>query len=110
MAGGHYFAASSGLRAAKSLQVLAGVRGGLDRAAGLGTLAAGHERADVDDPLALLARDAGPVVRVCGVWQVLVFAKLVDAGVEQVLEAHALLPVAEEVLDRHLLGPVDDVL
>src|SRR3712207_7684561 len=42
----------------------------VDGAAGLGTLLAGDERADEDDPLALLAGDAGPVVRVRGVRQV----------------------------------------
>ena len=60
------------------LQVLAGVGGGVDRAAGLGALAA-DERADVDDPLALLARDPRPVVGVGGVGQVLVLLELVDA-------------------------------
>src|SRR5438093_9642718 len=36
----------------------------LDRAAALGLRALGDERADVDDPLALLARDLRPVVGV----------------------------------------------
>ena len=53
-------------------------------------LLAGDERADVDDPLALLARDPGPVVRVRGVGQVLVLGELVDDRVQQVLHPQAL--------------------
>src|SRR5947207_15337667 len=93
-----------------ALQVLAGVGDGVEGPAGLGALASGDQRADVHDPLALLARDAGPVVRVGGVGQVLVLAELVHARVQQVLQAQPLLAVAEEVLDGHLLAPVDDVL
>ena len=66
-------------------QVLAGARASVDRAprfsaAGL----AADEGADVDDPLALLARDPGPVVGVGRVGQVLVLLELRDARVEQV--------------------------
>src|SRR4051812_3644637 len=93
-----------------SLQVLARVAGRLDGPAGLGALAAGDERPDVDDPLALLAGDARPVVRVGGVGQILVLAELVDAGVQQVLQPQALAARGEELLDRHLLAAVDDVL
>ena len=42
--------------------------------------------------------------------QVLVLLELVDAGLEHVRDPQALLVVVEEVLDRHLLGAVDDVL
>ena len=49
------------------LQVLAGVRDGVDRATRLAAVLALDDGADVDDPLALLARDPGPVVRVRGV-------------------------------------------
>jgi hypothetical protein len=63
-------------------------------AAGLGALLALDEGADEDDPLALLARDPGPVVGVGGVGQVLVLAELVDARGEQVLDPDALLPVS----------------
>jgi hypothetical protein len=42
--------------------------------------------------------------------QVLVLLELVDARLEQVRDAQARLVVVEEVLDRHLLGAVDDVL
>src|SRR5881397_609126 len=63
-----------------------------------------EERADVDDALALLAGDPGPVVRVGGVGQVLVLLELVPDRSHQVLELQALLGVAEEALDGHLLG------
>ena len=63
----------------------------------------GDERADVDDPLALLAGDPRPVVRVGGVGQVLVLGELVDDGVEQVLHAQAGLARLEHRLDRRLL-------
>src|SRR6516162_9616797 len=53
-------------------KVLPGVRHGVDRTACLGTGLAGDQGPDVDDALALLAGDAGPVVRVGGVRQVLV--------------------------------------
>src|SRR4051812_576610 len=53
-----------GRRRPSFLQVLAGVGHRVDRAPGLGALLAGDQRADVDDPLALLAGDAGPVVGV----------------------------------------------
>ena len=71
----------------------AGVGDGVDGPPGFGALLAGDERADVDDPLALLAGDAGPVVGVGGVGQVLVLLELVDAGGEQVDDAQALLAV-----------------
>src|SRR5690606_15765832 len=45
------------------LQVLAGVEV-LDRTARAGLVVAADQRAHVDDPFALLARDPGPVVRV----------------------------------------------
>src|SRR5919198_3988331 len=70
----------------------------------------GQQRTDVDDPLALLPGDAGPVVRVGRVGQILVLLELVPDGVEQVLELDALLALMEEPLDGHLLGPADDVL
>src|SRR5438309_9751018 len=70
----------------------------------------GHEGSDVDDPLALLARDARPVVGVRRVRQVLVLLELVDARVQQVADPDAAVAGGQEVLDRLLLGPVDDVL
>src|SRR3954451_20079923 len=63
------------------LQVLAGVRGGVDLLA-LRRALARDQRADVHDPLALLARDAGPVVGVGGVGQVLGLGELVDHRVD----------------------------
>src|SRR3954451_9185983 len=92
------------------LEVLTGVGDGVDRPARLGALLAGDERADEDDPLALLAGDPGPVVGVGRVREVLVLLELVHARLQQVLHPDALLVLVEEVLDRHLLGPVDDVL
>src|SRR4051794_33151813 len=62
------------------LEVLARVRDGVYGPAGLVALLAGDERADVDDPLALLAGDPRPVVGVRGVREVLVLLELVDAG------------------------------
>src|SRR5580704_16915124 len=94
----------------RASKVLPGVRHGVDRAACLGAGLAGDQGPDVDDALALLAGDAGPVVRVRGVRQVLVLAELVDARGQQVTDPHALLPGLQELLDGHLLGPGHDVL
>src|SRR6266851_260599 len=94
----------------RSSQVLSGVGHGVDGPARLGPGLAGDQGPDVDDALALLAGDPGPVVRVGGVRQVLVLAELVHAGGQQVADPHALLPGLEELLDGHLLGPGDDVL
>src|SRR5919107_862580 len=84
------------------LEVLTGVRDGVDRSSRLGALLAGDERADEDDPLALLAGDAGPVVGVRGVGEVFVLLELVDARLQQVRDPDAVLVVVEQVLDRHL--------
>ena len=87
----------------------------LDRAAA-GDLAVaflvvvGDDGADVDDALALLARDLGPVVRVGGVGQVLVLLVLLVDRRQEVLGADALVGPGEVALDRQLLGPADDVL
>src|ERR671937_718063 len=70
-------------RVLSGLEVLAGVGDGVDGPARLGALAAGDQRADVDDPLALLTGDAGPVVGVGGVGQVLVLAELIHNRVDQ---------------------------
>src|SRR5215469_10262812 len=61
------------LRPGGMLQILPGVADRVDRPARVRALAR-HQRADVDDPLALLSGDAGPVVGVGRVWQVLVLA------------------------------------
>src|SRR6478672_949808 len=92
------------------LQVLAGVADRVDRPSGVAALGAGDERADVDDPFALLAGDPGPVVGVGRVRQVLVLAELVDARGQQVLQAQPLLVRGQQVLDGHLLPAIDDVL
>src|SRR3954453_15944210 len=91
------------------LQVLAGVRGRVDGAAGLVALAA-DERADVDDPRALLARDPRPVVGVGRVGQVLVLLELVEARRRQVADPEAAGAGLQALLDGHLLRAVDDVL
>src|SRR6266566_6468681 len=44
-----------------------------------------HQGSDIDDPLALLARDPGPVVRVRRVGQVLVLLELVANGAQEIL-------------------------
>src|SRR5690349_22930901 len=98
---------SSSEPAKAGLEVLAGVGDRVDRATRLGALLAGDQRADEHDPLALLAGDPRPVVGVGGVGQVFVLLELVDAGLEEVTDPDALLVLVEEVLDRHLLGPVD---
>src|SRR5215218_5753848 len=89
-----------------SLQVLTGVRRRVDGPAGLVALAA-DERADVDDPLALLARDPRPVVRVGRVGQVLVLLELVEARRRQVADPQTRRPGLQVLLDRHLLRAVD---
>src|SRR5256886_4209700 len=61
---------------------------------------AGDERADVDDPLALLAGDPGPVVRVRGVREVLVLRELVDDRVQQVLHRSEERRVGKECRSR----------
>src|SRR5919198_997937 len=71
----------------------------LDGAAAFGLLAAGDERPDVDDALALLAGDLRPVVGVGGVGQVLVLLELLADGVHQVLGTDALLPAGDQTLD-----------
>src|SRR6195952_5339405 len=100
---------SSTVPGTRGLQVLPGVRRGVDLLA-LRCALAGDERADVDDPLALLAGDAGPVVGVGRVRQVLGLGELVHHGVEQVLDAQTRLLGLQVGLDRRLLGPAHDVL
>src|SRR5437588_12945508 len=92
------------LTAKELSEVLPGVGHRIDRPARLGSGLAGDQRPDVDDALALLAGDPGPVIGVGGVRQVLVLAELVDARGQQMTDAHALLAGVEELLDRHLLG------
>src|SRR5439155_10077163 len=90
------------------LQVLAGV----DplHLATLVSLGPAEQGPHVDDPLALLAGDPGPVVRVGGVGQILVLLELVADGLEHVLPLQPLLALRQEPLDGHLLRPGHDVL
>src|SRR5215475_126439 len=91
-------------------EVLPGVGHRVDGASGFGALLARDQRPDIDDPLALLAGDPRPVVGVGGVRQVLVLAELVHAGGQEVGDPQPLDVGVEELLDRHLLGSVHDVL
>src|SRR5205807_7123908 len=91
------------------LQVLAGADP-LDGPSARGLLALGEEGAHVDDALALLARDLGPVVGVGGVGQVLVLLVLLPDGGEEVVGADALALAGDGPLDGELLGPAHDVL
>src|SRR5437879_5360026 len=104
-------AANGALRSAAGdcLEVLAGPHA-LDGASTGRLLALGQQGADVDDPLALLARDLGPVIGVRGVGQVLVLLVLLPDGVEQIVGANALALLGDGSLDGQLLGPPDDVL
>src|SRR5438128_9765851 len=62
----------------------------------------GDQRAHVDDPLALLPRDARPVVGVRGVRQILVLLELVPDRAQQVLRGEALLAGLQEPFDGDL--------
>src|SRR5947209_6132682 len=93
----------------RALEVLPGPYA-LDGAPAGGFLAFGEQRADVDDALALLARDLGPVVGVRGVGQVLVLLVLLLDGSQEVLGADALPLAGNRPLDGELLGPPHDVL
>src|SRR5713226_1672864 len=88
------------------LQVLAGVDE-LFHAALL-FLRLAHQRFNVDDPLALLAGDLGPVVGVRRVRQVLVLLELLAHGRGEVVGRDALGAAADEALEGELLGPAHD--
>src|SRR5579863_9066736 len=62
-----------------------------------------HERADEDDPLALLARHTRPVVGVRRVGQVFVLAVLLTNRLDQVVGAQPASLVGDLALDRQLL-------
>src|SRR5262245_49006533 len=91
-----------------ALQVLARADP-LDGAATLGFLALGHESADVDDALALLARDLRPVVGVGRVGKVFVLLVLLLDRLEQVAGADAPAFPGNGPFDGQLLGPAHDV-
>src|SRR5712691_11505381 len=90
------------------LQVLAGVDDLLHAALLLFGLA--HQRLDVDDALALLAGDLGPVVGVRRVRQVLVLLELLADRGQEIVAGDALAPAADEPLQRELLRAADDRL
>src|SRR6516165_12424333 len=92
------------------LQVLASGHA-LDRSPAGRRLGVGaDEGPDEHDPLALLARDLGPVVRVGGVRKILVLLVLLLDRVDEVLGPHALGSARDVALDGELLGPAHDVL
>src|SRR5579863_695159 len=98
------------LAMAMALEVLAGsdVR---DRATALDLrFLAVDEGADEDDALALLTRDASPVVGVGRVGQILVLAVLLADGQLQVLADESATVAGDLSLDRELLGASHDVL
>src|SRR5690554_4136499 len=68
------------------------------------------EGPDVDDALALLPGDLGPVVGVGRVGQILVLAELLLDRREEVLGAHTTRTAADLSLDGVLLRPAHDVL
>src|SRR5688572_26153245 len=90
-----------------SLQVLTGVDV-LDRP--FLPADARDQGADVDDALALAARDPGPVVGVRRVREILVLLELVPDGLLEVLQHDPALAVIDEALDGHLLRARHDVL
>src|ERR1700722_1678272 len=68
------------------------------------------ERADEDDPFALLSRHACPVVRVRGIREVFVLAVLLSNGFDQVFGAQATTLVGDLSLHGELLRSTNDVL
>src|SRR4051794_32225789 len=81
-----------------TLQVLPR-RDPLDGPATGGVFAVRDERAHVDDALALLAGDLGPVVGVGGVGQVFVLLELLLDRRQQVVDADALTLAGDRALD-----------
>src|SRR5262245_37816500 len=81
------------------LQVLPGGHPLDGPAPGGAAVVAVDDGADVDDPLALLAGDLGPVVRVGRVGQVLVLLVLLVDRLDHVGETDALGPVGQVALD-----------
>src|SRR3984957_15404767 len=81
----------------------------LDGPAALGLVVVADERADVHDPLALLARDLRPVVGVGGIGQVFIFLVLLADRLQQVTGADAPTLLGDGPLDGQLLGPANNV-
>src|SRR4051794_39697389 len=91
------------------LEVLAG-GDALDGTTAACLLVRRDERAHIDDPLALLAGDLGPVVGVRRVRQVLVLLVLLMDRGDEVLRPDALGLAADVALDGELLRAPHDVL
>src|SRR5215472_3234197 len=85
------------------LQVLAGVDDPLDGP--LLFLGLTHQGLDVDDALALLAGDLGPIVRIGRVGEILVLLELLAHRAHHVVEVDALLARLDVALQGQLLGP-----
>src|SRR5215831_7144615 len=85
------------------LQILTGVDDPLDGP--LLFLHLAHQGLDVDDALALLAGDLGPIVRVGRVGQILVLLELFAHGTHDVVEIDALLARLDVARWGQLLGP-----
>src|SRR5580658_5524742 len=94
-------AASSAHRLRRASQVLARADP-LDGAPAALPVLPAHQRAHVDDPLALLPRDLGPVVGVRRVREVLVLLVLLLDRIDHVLEPDALAVAGERPLDGEL--------
>src|SRR5690625_4566326 len=69
-----------------------------------------YECPDVDDSLALLPRDLGPIIGIGGVGKILVFPELTAYGFDQVTGANASVTIGDLAFDRCLFGSAHDVL
>src|SRR5271154_5056718 len=67
------------------------------------------QRANENDPFALLARNTGPIIGVCCVRKVLVLAELLTNRFEEILFAKAPPLICDLTLDRDFLGPANNV-
>src|SRR5271154_4863224 len=68
------------------------------------------QRANENDPFALLARDTGPVIGVRRVRKIFVLAELLTNRFEEILLTKAPSLISDLALHGDLLGPTDDVL
>src|SRR5580700_4658302 len=93
----------------RSLEVLTGTHS-LNRPTTMYLAVLGEQGTDINDALALLSRNARPVVGIGGVGQVFVLLVLLADRLEQVRGADAAGGAGDDPLDGQLLGPPDDVL
>src|ERR1700730_1374226 len=90
------------------LQILAGVDDPLNQAARFPGRS--REGLHVRNPLALLARDLGPIVGVAGIGQVFVLLELIANRAEEVVDLDTLVARLDVALEGKLLGPPYDGL